>query len=136
MLAISCESDSEEEDGKAQGTEVPKPAATTFTPDPDSEPEPEPEPKGYRWWERNDRLFSERFVKPIHVPWQSSQQPLSLLQSEGGGPDSDGQVTVWDAAIVLHRMLLCCAAVRHCCGNLEVLDRQGVIELGAGSGLV
>jgi hypothetical protein len=140
MLAISCESDSEESDSEQDENTGAKidllESALTL--------HPEPEPEEIHWWQRNDRPFSERFVEPIHVPWTpqpevqllQKQQSLSLMQSEGGGPDSDGQVTVWDAAIVLHRMLLCCAAARQCCGSRKALERQGVIELGAGSGLV
>jgi 16S rRNA G966 N2-methylase RsmD len=137
MLAISCESDSEEDEKAGV-------RANLFEPPVALHPEPEPEPEEIQWWQRNDRPFSERFVKSLQVPWNpqpevqvsQKQQSLSLMQSEGAGPDSDGQVTVWDAAIVLHRMLLCCAAARKCCGSRKALQRQGVIELGAGSGLV
>ena len=137
MLAISCESDSEDEavQQDAEQTTVVAPAHGLKLA---SEPQPEPEP--VKWWQRNDRPFSERFVEPLRVPLAQSEQHLTLLQSEGGGSDSDGQVTVWDAAIVLHRMLLCCASARCSMAMGEGsgaggLEQQRVIELGAGSGL-
>ena len=121
MLAISCESDDE----PAPQQDQPEPQLPT------PEPEPEPEVGGgkvERWWERNDRPFAERFISSLRIPWSphlaaendeaiarddEAQPPeeerpeewLTLQQSAGSGPDSDGQVTCWDAAILLHRLL-------------------------------
>ena len=158
MLAISCESDDEPEPGQEQ--------PETPLPTPEPEPEPEPEVGGgevERWWERNDRPFAERFVSPLRIPWSphlaaendeavardgEAQPPeehrpeewLTLEQSAGSGPDSDGQVTCWDAAILLHRLLLCAARLRSGPGSGSAAGQPlagvRVVELGAGCGLV
>eukprot|EP01045_Picozoa_sp_COSAG04_P011785 COSAG04_NODE_770_length_10444_cov_6.484872_5_plen_191_part_00 len=154
MLAISCESDDEPE----------QPEPQPRIPEPEPEPEPKPEPevgggKAERWWERNDRPFAERFVTPLRIPWSphlaaendeaiardgEAQSPeevrpeewLTLEQSAGSGPDSDGQVTCWDAAILLHRLLLCAARLRSGAVAGQPLAGVRVVELGAGCGLV
>lgn len=101
----------------------------------------------WQWWERNDRPHCSRFVEPFKCPLpecllaaagvpaeqggSAVRRPweLELAQCDGGsGPDSDAQVTIWDAAVVLHRIMLR--------DGLECFADKVVVEIGAGSGLV
>eukprot|EP01050_Picozoa_sp_SAG11_P025154 SAG11_NODE_5582_length_1518_cov_1.165610_2_plen_246_part_00 len=110
-------------------------------------PEPEPKPRAPRvweWWERNNRPHQERFIDAFVCTLPANQveaepegelapqeQPLQLVlaQCDGGeAHDSDAQVTIWDAAIVLHRILIRDGAAR--------LRGKSLLEIGCGGGLV
>jgi hypothetical protein len=123
MLAISCEPDTESDDeAAAHRCHLEHPENLVAGPEPApelalaaslAEAEAEAEATAVLPWSRNQLPFAERFVRPLcleGLPGPGAVGPMRLLQSAGDGPDSDGQVTVWDAALVLHQLLRRAAA--------------------------
>ena len=153
--AMALAADSDEDDGdyndqkKMQGIAA-KSTPAAGIPRTRAMPVKQRTPESWQWWERNERPHRDRFVDAFRCPLPAAllrvdgtaasaaattmttapppHWELVLAQCDGGdSPDSDAQVTIWDAAIVLHRIMLR--------DGPSCFRGKTVVEIGAGGGL-